>query len=161
MASVMCNLTFRRAELHHTLWLKKGRNSTNAVDSYNLSTHFITRSSSHTGRKSSVDTAAHLCVFSCLSSPLKTQNQWITSSYCEASSNFMSYVCWVRAGVRHNLLGILNLLNSTQALEALTMWKCLKSAFLLLTCRGRLHWLQKEVSLYESQWQNDPTSDLP
>ena len=31
------------------------------------------------------------------------------------------------------------------------MWKCLKPAFLLLTCRG---------SLYESQYENEPTSLL-
>ena len=31
------------------------------------------------------------------------------------------------------------------------MWECFKAAFFLLTCRGRLHWLQKEVCLYESQ----------
>ena len=33
------------------------------------------------------------------------------------------------------------------------MQKYLKSAFLLLTSRGRLHWLQKEVRLYESLFQ--------
>ena len=38
--------------------------------------------------------------------------------------------------------------------------KCLNPALLLLTNRGRLHWLQKEVSLYESQCKSDSTSNL-
>ena len=29
-----------------------------------------------------------------------------------------------------------------------------KPVFFLLTCRGGLHWLQKEVRLYESQYEN-------
>ena len=39
------------------------------------------------------------------------------------------------------------------------MLKCLKPAFFLLTCRWRLHW-QKEVFLYESLWENEPSSHL-
>ena len=36
------------------------------------------------------------------------------------------------------------------------MLKYLKPAFLLMTSRGPLHWLQKE--LYRNLWENDPTS---
>ena len=38
------------------------------------------------------------------------------------------------------------------------MLKCLKLAFFLTASRGRLLWLQKEVWLYRSLWENDPTS---
>ena len=37
--------------------------------------------------------------------------------------------------------------------------KCLKPAFLLVTRRRRLHWLQK-VCLYESQYESEPASHL-
>ena len=40
------------------------------------------------------------------------------------------------------------------------MRKCQKPAFYLMTIRGRLDWLQKEVWLYGSPWENDPTSLL-
>ena len=40
------------------------------------------------------------------------------------------------------------------------MQKYLNPVFLLLTCRGQLYWLQKEVHLYEIQYENDPTSHL-
>ena len=33
-------------------------------------------------------------------------------------------------------------------------------AFLLLTSRGSIYWLQKEVHLYENQYEIEPTSHL-
>ncbi len=38
--------------------------------------------------------------------------------------------------------------------------KYLQPAFFLMASRGRLHWLQKEVWLYRSLRENDPTSHL-
>ena len=40
------------------------------------------------------------------------------------------------------------------------MQKCFKPAFFLLSSRGQLDWLQKEVHLYESQYKNEPISHL-
>lgn len=42
--------------------------------------------------------------------------------------------------------------------EVKPMWKCLKPAFFIAASRGGLHWLQKEVWLYSSLWENDPGS---
>ena len=53
-----------------------------------------------------------------------------------------------------------NLGSNLQVRKMTPMSKCLKPVFLILPCRGPLYWLQKEVSLYESQYENDPTSHL-
>lgn len=38
--------------------------------------------------------------------------------------------------------------------------KYLETAFLLMTSRGRCHWLQKEVRFYVSLWENEPNAHL-
>ena len=85
----------------------------------------------------------------------------LTVTFSEAIFTYNLYnYCWLFAIVPVFFFLLKPVGISLRVWKVKPMLKCLKLAFFLIASRGRLLWLQKEVWLYRSLWENDPTSHL-